>query len=219
MGKAFPNIKNFGNMKQLFLQTSYSEKHQHLNSCVELEGFREWIKRSEPQYDGKEYEEIIGNLFWRGYLDVIDRNDGENLLKKELGYFCNKDLAHWVGYKDTKEMGRVVEKNNEFRTTQEGLLVGEVWSEINNKNLLLKYWNKYKYSLTLDIFWLLIFSGIVSVFFKDEFTNFIKTLKKTSIPVCCLNLGHNFLVVFLIFAFWPFLCWLYREIYLAIENR
>lgn len=269
-GQGISKHKKLWKYEAAFLQTSYSEKHQYLNSCVESRGFREWITRSEPRYDGEKYEEIIGNLFWRGYLDVIDKNNGENLLKRELGYFCNKDLAHWVGCKmiekDTKNLEGGNEKefnkilnniarfdndfvvkfkktniaeyedckketskklkeiregreNNEFRATQEGLLVGEVWSEINNKIFLLKYWNKYRYSLTLDIFWLLIFLGIVSIFFKDELTNFIKTLKETSIPVCSLDLGHNFLVVFLIFAFWPFVCWLYREIYLAIENR
>ncbi len=207
-GQGISKHKKLWKYEVAFLQTSYSEKHQYLNSCVESRGFREWITRSEPQYDGEKYEEIIGNLFWRGYLDVIDGNDGENLLKRELGYFCNKDLAHWVGCKmiekdikkleggNEKEFNKILNniarfdndfvvkfkktniaeyedckketskklkeiresrKNNEFRATQEGLLAGEVWSEINNKNLLLKYWNKYRYSLYLIFFGCLYF--------------------------------------------------------------
>ncbi len=106
-----------------------------------------------------------------------------------------------------------------YNVTENGLLVGEVLSEIENKNRLLKYWNKYRYNIVIDMFWLLIFLGFTNIFFSEKLISFLKTIRETSITICNFDIGHNVLVAFLLFAFWPFLNWIYREVYLAIENK
>ncbi|MGW8184985.1 MAG: hypothetical protein ACWGHO_02645 [Candidatus Moraniibacteriota bacterium] len=118
----------------------------------------------------------------------------------------------WRGYI------KKVNDGKEFNVTSEGLLVGEVLSEIENKKYLLVCWNKYRYNLVIDIFWLLIFLGVVNIFFSEKLSDFLKMMRNISIPICNLDFGHNFFVAFLIFVFWPYLNWLYREIYLAIEK-
>lgn len=108
---------------------------------------------------------------------------------------------------------RYLVKNKEiedsYNITRSGLLTGEVISELENDNVILKYWNKYRYSLMIDLFWLFIFLGVLSLFFGDELKNLFKILKEAS----------NILILFLVFVFWPILNWLYREIYASIENR
>ncbi len=117
----------------------------------------------------------------------------------------------WRGY-------LVRNDENSYNITEKGLLVGEVLSEIENRKWLLKMWNKYRYNLVIDIFWLLIFLSLMSIFFDESLSKFSEDARSASIKFYCFDFGHNILIAFLVFILWPFLNLLYRRVYLLIES-
>lgn len=237
-GQGISKHKKLWRYEAAFLKTAYKTAHQHLNSSIEFERFNKWIEQSEPSYDKGRGEEIFGNLFWRSYADITDPNTGNSLLNKSEVAHDNKDLAHWVGYEKNeqdirraKEKGDIEEvkklkdyakaqKNNKIRPTQQGLLIGEVLSEIESPNFILRWWNKYRYSLTIDMFWLLVFIGAFKVLsphsIQEKFSN---VMESVGINISCLVIGNGASIAILIFVVWPILNFMYRELYLAVEKR
>ena len=210
-GQGISNHKKLWKYEAAFLQTSYNKGHQHLNSFVGVGGFIEWIVRSESSYDKKNYEEIIGNLFFRGYLDI---KHFEALLEKSRIAYSNHKLVHGKDRKSEEEVDRNL--NARFGATMEGLLVGEVVSEIKNKNCLLKRWNQYKYNLVLDSIWLFAFAGIAKIVLPSQITTNIHHIK---IRILGAEIGYIYIILAMFFIIWPFANWLYRKIYSALEDR
>lgn len=106
------------------------------------------------------------------------------------------------------------EKSLDYRPTVEGLLIGEILTEINNKNFLLKFWNNYKYSLMLDMIWLL---GVFAVakFMLPE--GLWKEAERYQITVCGATLNYTCILLLAVFVIWPLTSYALRKLYLAIE--
>lgn len=236
-GQGISKHKKLWRYEAAFLKTAYETEHQHLNSSIEFDRFNKWIEQSEPLYDRRRGEEIFGNLFWRSYADITDSNDGNALLNKSEVAHDNKDLAHWIGYeknkqdtknakenRNTEEVKKLEDsvkdkKNNKIRPTQQGLLIGEVLSEIENPNCILRWWNEYRYSLILDLFWLLVFVGVANVFFADNVRDALNIIKTVHIQILGSDFGYRYIMAVVVFVEWPLINFIYREIYAAIEKR
>lgn len=154
-----------------FLQTAYGKGHQHLSNFVRRTNFKRWIEETtpfDPKKDENELNHIIANLFWRGYVDIVERvnekrdKDAKEKILNGLQLLNRKTLAF-------KSNAFGDDKKWDYRPTEEGLLVGEVLSEINNKNSLIRFWNRYKYDFILDTIWLLVFLVLARFIFGDEF--------------------------------------------------
>src|SRR3990167_6117216 len=137
-GQGISKYKHRWKYESAFLITAYGKSHQNLNSFVGNKRITGWIKENYKGYNGSKYEEIIGDLFWKGYLEAKNKKEKISTL------FTRDSLAA-----DNKPLTQ----NYEFRPTPDGLLVGEVLTEIYNKNAILKYCNLYKYNFILDIIW------------------------------------------------------------------
>lgn len=217
-GQGISKHKKLWRYEEAFLKTAYGPAHQHLNSPVSLEQAKEWIKRSDSEYDGREYQETLGNLFWRGYIRIVEvkKIDEENeesriLPDDEAAALRNKKLAHGTGKDKNIE--------HKFLLTEAGLLVGEVVSETENIKVILKLWNKYVYSFAIDTFWLLIFFGFAKIFFSEKLESVLSILRITKVHIFGIDLGYNYILAVFIFVEWPLICFIYREIYSAIERR
>ena len=209
-GQGISKHKDLWKYEAAFLKEAYGKKHQHLNSFLaEKDQAFKWIKKNYPNFT--KYREILGNLFWRKYIEIIEKKEfrNENNDPKKIELNILDSTKYNVKNNDILEKYYI-------RPTQEGLLVGEIISEIENESYLLKYWNKYRYSFILDLFWLLIFTGIGKLFFDD----YLKTIFKNLSEKNFLNsdLRYNLFVFVLIFIFWPLLTLIYRKIYICIEN-
>ncbi|MFZ2975619.1 MAG: hypothetical protein WA055_03270 [Candidatus Moraniibacteriota bacterium] len=108
----------------------------------------------------------------------------------------------WRGYLIKKD-------SSTYNITKEGLFVGEVVADINNKSCIIKFWNKYRYSLILDLLWLVIAIALIKLFFPEKFLNDIQTFLH-------LNSIKNYFIA--IFIAWPLFNWIYRSFYSALEK-
>lgn len=214
-GQGISKYKRLWKYEAAFLQYSYEKGHQHLSNFVSRSNFKKWIEYItpfNPKQDEKELSHVIANLFWRGYIDVVERVNDKKINKDKVGgkglpLFDRSSHAF-----KSSEFGD--ESSLDYRTTAEGLLIGEVLSEINNKNKLLKSWNRYKYNWVLDTVWLVIFWGIVQIFFSDV----VKGLSNFKIRVGNLQLNYIVIVSITIIAGWPLLSWIYRKTYSFFEK-
>jgi hypothetical protein len=212
-GQGLSKHKKLWKYEAAFLKTAYGPCHQFLNSSISLRQFKEWIKKGDSEYEGRKYQEILGNLFWRGYLQIVSVDRGNSATRRILS---SNEAAALGNQLVTQGTGT---SNHEFLLTESGLLVGEVLSEIENDKWVLKYWNTYRYSLAIDLFWLLIFFGLASVFFSSsvkEIFDFIKTVK---MHIFGIDFGYKYLIAVFVFVEWLLMNFIYREVYAAIEKR
>lgn len=199
-----------------FLQTSYGKGHQHLSDFVSRSNFKKWIEETtpfNPRRDEDKLNYIIANLFWRGYIDVVERVNDKRVKKAKgnipegLKLFDRNSIALKSG-----KFGD--ESNLDYRSTLDGLLIGEVLSEINNKNKLLAFLNQYKYSWILDTIWLIVFWGIIQLFLADE----LKGIHNIIIQFYCLQLNYTIIIGFVLLFGWPGIALLYRKLYSSLER-
>lgn len=197
-GQGVTKYKKLWKYESAFLQAAYGEPHQHLNSFSDKNQVIEWIKNSLPEYSRNDYEEIIGNLFYKGYLEARDKQRPipSELVTRDDQAIRNHELAQTF----------------EYRVTPEGLLVGEVLSEIENKNYFLRWLNRYRYSWVLDTVWLLVFFGLYKILFSTQDVLFYLS-SKVGYQVDTTTFK---LVVLL--GLWPFVSYLYRKIYICVEG-
>lgn len=215
-GQGISKHKYLWKYEAAFLQNSYGKNHQHLSNFVSRTNLKKWIEKItpfNPKQDENQLNHIIANLFWRGYIDVVERINSKRAGKstdmpKGLKLLDKKSFAF-----KSDEFGD--EKSLDYRATMEGLLVGEILSEINNKNKLLKSWNKYKYSFILDFIWLLIFWGILNLFAPE----ILQFLQKFSIKICSIKIGTPWTTLIFVFAIWPLLSFVFRNVYLWFEDN
>jgi hypothetical protein len=198
-GQGISKHKHLWRYEAAFLQYAYEEGHQHLNSFIGKDQVIDWIRKIEPSYRGDQYEAIIGNLFWRGYIEVkstysadsglptAEVREGVELILRDKRALSNKTLS----------------QHFEFRPTKGGLSVGEIISEVNNRSPLLRCWNRYKYNFVLDTLWLLVFLGLARLFVPQLFTRTLENAK---------------LLLVTVFVIWPFVSFLYRKVFSSIEN-
>ncbi len=211
--------KHLWKYEAAFLQTAYGKGHQHLSNFVSRKNFKKWIEETtqfKSKKDENELNHIISNLFWRGYIEVVERVDekkgeeakekvikGLELLDRETHAFKSSAFG------DNKKW--------DYRPTEEGLLIGEVLHEIHNKKPVLAFWNSYRYSWPIDTLWLLAFLGImqlgqVSILHKPivlvDISSYVEVLKIPWLIVWFL----------IVFVFWPLLMSLYRWIYGKVDK-
>ena len=150
-GQGIDKYKQLWKYESAFLKVAYSEAHQHLNSFSDKNQLIDWIKIIYPEYEREDYEQIIGNLFYKEYLEARDKeNNSPSTLTTRYSLAVSN---------------HVLAQKFEYRVTPEGLLVGEVLSEINSNNFFLRFWHNYRYELTIDTVWLLVFFGIYKLLF------------------------------------------------------
>lgn len=216
VGQGISKHKHLWKYEAAFLQNSYGKNHQHLSNFVSRTNFKKWIEKItpfDPKQDENELNHIIANLFWRGYIDVVERVNSKKAVK-------SGDLPKGLKMLDRKSFAFKSdefrdEKSLDYRATMEGLLVGEVLSEINNKNGLLKFWNIYKYNFILDFVWLLAIWGILNLIAPE----IIQFLRGFSIKICAVEIGTLWITLVFVFGVWPFLSFVSRNIYLLLEER
>jgi len=102
------------------------------------------------------------------------------------------------------------DKSLEFRASTKGLLIGEVVNEINNKSIILREFNIYKYNLILDTLWLLIFA--VPMGFVLNNNSAIKWFNEVDFVLCVA------FWLWFIFLFWPSLLFILRKIYSFLDK-
>lgn len=214
-GQGIFKHKHLWRYEAAFLQYSYEKGHQHLSNFVSRSNLKKWIEYIapfNPKDDEKELNHIIANLFWHGYIDVVERvNDKNNNQAK----YSNQGLPLFDRSSYAFKSSAFGDENNlDYRATTEGLLIGEVLSETNNKDKMVKWWNLYKYSWVVDTVWLVIFWGILQIFFSDE----VKSLSNNKIRMFNLQLNYATITFITIIAGWPLLNWIYRKIYYFFEK-
>lgn len=212
-GEGISKYKRLWKYEASFLQYSYLEGHQHLSDFVSRSNFKKWITsitEFDPKNDEAELSHIIANLFWRGYIDIVDRVNSRKLEKqpKGLELFNRNQFAF-----KSNEFGD--ESNFDYRVTIEGLLIGEVLSEINNENIFLRYWNRYRYNLVLDTTWLLVIWAILTLFTPEVLQYF----NHLSVNICSFQIVYPWTTLIFIFIIWPFIGSIYRLIYNFLEKR
>lgn len=202
-----------------FLQTAYGKGHQHLSNFVSRSNFKKWIEETtpfHPRKDEDELNQIIANLFWRGYIDVADRVNDKKVDKDKIDKNAPKGLL--LLDKNVRAFKSATfgdESNLDYRPTLKGLLIGEVLTEINNKNIFLKYWNKYKYNWVLDTVWFLVFFGLLKLILPAEIQ---QSVEKSRISFFSVTIGYVGIMFMVIVIFWPFLSLLYRKAYSMMED-
>lgn len=209
-GQGISKHKHLWKYEAAFLQTAYGKGHQHLSNPVSRSSFKKWIEETtpfNPKKDEEELNHIIANLFWRGHIDAFKRvNEKRDEQAKEeasngLELFDRNKFAF-------KSSAFGDENNLDYRPTLEGLFVGEVLSEINNKNSLLRVWNNYKYNFILDFFWLVIFWGILN-FIAPEVLTF---LGEWSIRLCSIEIGVPWTTLVFVFVIGPIASFVMRKV-------
>ena len=209
-GQGIFKHKRLWKYEAAFLQYSYLEGHQHLSNCANRSSFKEWIEhfiKFDPN-DENELNHIIANLFWRGYIDAVKRKNKKEIKedredKLEGEQILDRTIAYSSGYFGGEAL--------EYRATIEGLLIGEVLSEINSKSSLLKFWSIYKYNFILDIIWLMVFWVLAIFMFGDEVIDGL--LGQISFSLGNIALGNEISILFLVLIVWPTISWFYRKIY------
>jgi len=209
-GQGISKHKHLWKYEAAFLQTAYGKGHQHLSNPVSRSNFKKWIEETtlfNPKKDEEELNHIIANLFWRGYIDAFKRvNEKRNeQAKKE----ASNGLELFDRNKYAFKSSAFGDENSlDYRPTLEGLLVGEILSEINNKNSLLNFWNNYKYNFILDFVWLVIFWGILN-FIAPEVLTF---LSDWSIWLCSIEIGVPWTTLVFVFVIWPLVSFVMRKV-------
>jgi len=203
-GQGIAKYKELWPYESAFLQYSYESGHQHLNSFINSYNFKKWIQKiiSESKIPNDlSYNRIIGNLFWRGFIEIEEKKNkstASKLISRNDLAIPNDELAN----------------KYRFRITQLGHDVGEAISEINNKSWLIAYFNKYKYSITLDLFWLFIFLAGASLLHVTD--DIVIIFNK-----CCFFSGSLVkIIVILLFVFilWPLFFRILRWVKQKIEK-
>src|SRR3989344_7237925 len=83
-GQGISKYKHLWRYEGAFLQSSYGKGHQHLSNFVSRSNFKKWIEETtpfNPKKDEDELNHIIANLFWRGYIDVVERVNDKKVKK------------------------------------------------------------------------------------------------------------------------------------------
>lgn len=216
-GQGISKYKHLWKYEAAFLQTAYGKGHQHLSNPVSRSNFKKWIEETtpfNPKKDEEELNHIIANLFWRGYIDAFERvNERRDKQAKEKA-LDGLELFDRDGFA-FKSSAFGDENKLDYRPTLEGLLIGEVLTEINNKKTLLRYWNQYKYNWVLDTIWFLVFFGLLKLILPAEIQ---QGIEKVKISFCSITIGYVGIMFMVIVIFWPFLSFLYRKAYSIMEG-
>lgn len=218
-GQGISKYKRLWKYEAAFLQTSYGKGHQHLSNFVSRSNFKKWIEYTtpfNPKDDEKELNHIIANLFWRGYIDVVERVNDKKVDRNKIDPSKSKGLLlldRDIRAFKSSEFGDG--SNLDYRPTVEGLLIGEVLTEINSRNKLLQIWNKYKYNWVLDTVWFLAFFGLLKLLLPSDLQQNIEAVK---IDLLGISINYLAILALTIFVFWPFLSFLYRKIYSKLEG-
>lgn len=209
-GQGISKHKHLWKYEAAFLQTAYGKGHQHLSNPVSRSNFKKWIEETtpfNPEKDQEELNHIIANLFWRGYIDVFKRvNERRNEQDKKE---ASKGLELFDRNKFAFKSSAFGDENSlDYRPTLEGLLIGEVLSEINNRNSSLKFWSNYKYNFILDFVWLVVFWAIFNFIAPEILTS----LGSWSVKLCSFKVGTPWTTLAFVFVGWPLFSYLFRKI-------
>ncbi len=211
-GEGISKYKKLWKYEASFLQYSYLEGHQHLSDFVRRSNLKKWITRItefKPNEDEDELNHIIANLFWRGYIDIVERVNSKKMEEQPKGLkLFNRNQCAFK----SDEFGDT--SNFDYRVTIEGLLIGEVLSEINNENKFLRYWNRYRYNLVLDTIWLLVIWAILTLFTPE----ILQYFNHLSVSICSFKIVYPWTILLFIFIIWPFIGYIYRLIYRTLEK-
>ncbi len=193
-GQGISKYKDSWKYESRFLQVAYESPHQHLDGLVVVNDCKSWMS-----IDGScgNYQLILGNLYFRGYLEAY-QNGNKKFLTRDNNDMLILDAAFDEKYR--------------FRPSYSGLLVGEIISEVNNKNCFVKYLNRYKYSLIIDDSWLIIIGGILMTFTPDLIDKF------RLITISSFKIDYIFITL-LLFLFWPLFTYIFRSFILNLEKN
>jgi len=165
-----------------------------------------WMRKySDP---GGNLDHVIGNLFWRGYLDIRYRDDsGKSVLyNRNVNAIPSRELVN-----DKFDGG-----TTKFRITKEGLVVGEVLAEVYNSNRLLRFLNRYKYALVIDLLWLSLAIILLKLLWGTEKLEAYISLIDLGWSGYSLDQGLSVLIA--VFVLIPAVSWVIRKAYFFLEN-
>lgn len=123
--------KKLWEQEVVFLKWAFGEEHQHLNNFKSSKKVKEIIKTGIGKEPDK-IEETIGNLYFKGFVDLKDTSD--NLNPPKAGT-------------ETRFIGKY-----SLRPTMLGLEFGEVLTEVGDNSLYLN-----KYFVSIGMIWLSLF--------------------------------------------------------------
>lgn len=214
-GQGISKHKHLWKYEAAFLQCSYGRGHQHLSNFFTTKDVIANIKTLKPDCPSSERHHIITNLFWRGYInavfvDKVNKNNKRKVMKEKL-----LDRYSEAFTSDILK-SKVEAEKYFFQPTIDGLLVGEILSEINNKNTLLKFWNNYIYDFILDVLWLIAILAATRFVFGETFVNGLLDQIKVSWKVVYFNSKISLSILILIL---PFISRLGRGFYSCIESK
>ncbi len=161
-GQGLAKYKRLWPQEAAFLQWGYEEHHQHLKSFIVYKRFKEEVASylGKRTRDLSEKEQTLGNLYFKGLIDVKFETKDEN----------GGDVS--IVNPSESQIAEVKMSALKLRPSLYGLEVGEVISEINSKYILTKYKNLCKYELTLSTAWLVLILGLLRFMF-GSFNNFL----------------------------------------------
>ena len=149
-GQGLAKHKRLWKQEAALLQWGYEEHHQHLKNFIDYKRAKEEIAfyLCRRVKDLKETEQTLGNLYFKGLIDIKfetkDKNDNDVSL-------INPPESLVV----RTRMSRL-----KFRPSLYGLEVGEVISEINNKDTFTRCKSLCKYRLAINGVWLVLLVGL-----------------------------------------------------------
>jgi len=200
-GQGIAKYKYLWRYESAFLQYSYEEDHQHLNSFINSHNFKKWVQKIIPDKEIVGLNRVIGNLFWRGFIE-IQKNESKSVVSELI---TRNDFAIPNDF---------LANNYRFRVTQLGHNVGEVISEVESKNWLIAYFNRYKYSIIFDLFWLFVLLAAFSLFhIIDDVIVIFNAYSFLSSPLIKI-----IIMLLFVFILWPLLLAILRWIKRKIEN-
>lgn len=214
-GQGISKHKHLWKYEAAFLQYCYGRGHQHLSNFFRTKDVMKNIEKIEQDYPKNERHHILANLFWRGYVNAVCV---EEVNEKDKRKVTNENLID----RSSKAFASDVIKDKEqfekyfFQPTTEGLLIGEVLTEINNRNPLLKLWNNYKYNLVLDIIWLLGIFAIAKFILPGNLWKDV--VEGYQLEVRGMPLDYTRILLLTVFVIWPLTAYLFRKLYLIMEG-
>ncbi len=149
-GQGLAKYKKLWPQEAALLQWGYEEHHQHLKNFIDYKRAKNEI----ASYIGKRVEDIgeveqtLGNLYFKGLIDVKLKVKVEN------------DIVSTINPPES-QIAEIRVGKLKFRPSLYGLEVGEVISEIKNKHVFTKYKNLCEYELTLGTVWLVLILGLL----------------------------------------------------------
>lgn len=148
-GKGLAKHKRLWRQEAAFLKWAYGSGHQHLNSFLSYKRFKDEVTAAMhgQGLSMEKPEETIGNLFFQGLIDLRDKKSRE------------------INPENAKAEDKKFSDKFDIRPSLLGLEVGEVLSEINNPNWIVRWGNEVKYSACISLIWIVLGMSIAYLSF------------------------------------------------------